>query len=186
MYWPVLTTNPLARRTIIVLALIIAMIGTHYLLYDRGFDEGFDQASQVAAVHMAEQDSEHLKQLNDLQEQANQELLKQREVEKHLNARVVQLQKEKENAVKAVTRRYTRLVNQLRDRLSRAEHFNEDGTPRDPGASTTDGSGRVCTGRQLSREDGEFLIGEAAKADTLRESLRLCRQAYEELKQRNQ
>ena len=43
-----------------------------------------------------------------------------------------------------------------------------------------------CSGAQLYREDGEFLIGEAARADQVRAAYRSCRAAYERARSEGQ
>ena len=61
-----------------------------------------------------------------------------------------------------------RLTRSLRDRPER---------PADLSASAT--SGMACTGAGLYRADGEFLIGEAARADETRLQLAECRARYD-------
>ena len=79
--------------------------------------------------------------------------------------------KDKEDAIKSINQRHATIVSGLRQRTER------------PVASVSGkevSSAPVCTGtgstgEQLYRQDAEFLIGEAAKADILREALKTCR-----------
>ena len=79
--------------------------------------------------------------------------------------------KDKEDAIKSINQRHATIVSGLRQRTER------------PVASVSGkevSSAPVCTGtgstgEQLYRQDAEFLVGEAAKADILREALKTCR-----------
>jgi hypothetical protein len=82
------------------------------------------------------------------------------------------LRKEKDVEIKNLNARATALTNSLRDRQER---------PADGSAlSSSSGAGsRGCTGKELYREDGEFLVRLAREADELRSALKQCYRQYE-------
>ncbi len=78
-------------------------------------------------------------------------------------------QSEKENEIKNINSKYSSIISSLRNRPERTiTVYKDTGT-------TTDSSRDGSTGEQLFREDAEFLIGEAAKAEVLKQSLINCR-----------
>ena len=70
----------------------------------------------------------------------------------------------KNREIESITSQYELVVGELRQRSSRV-----------PDAANCKGT----TGAELSREDAEFLAGEAARADRLRSALNACYQQYE-------
>ena len=84
--------------------------------------------------------------------------------------------KDKEDAIKSLNQRHASIVNGLRQRAERPITL----TFSTETSGSSIGTGAGSTGQQLYREDAEFLIGEAAKADTLREALKSCRRQLEE------
>ena len=106
--------------------------------------------------------------------QSQQSLVLARE-EEHKQQLVKQL-KDKEDAIKSLNQRHASIVNSLRQRTERPITLTF--STETSGSSVSTGAG--STGQQLYREDAEFLIGEAAKADTLREALKSCRRQLEE------
>lgn len=79
--------------------------------------------------------------------------------------------KDKEDAIKSINKRHAAIVSGLRQRTERPITITT--VKEVSSASVCTGTG--STGEQLYREDAEFLIGEAAKADILREALKTCR-----------
>jgi len=101
-----------------------------------------------------------------------------RQKEQALQAGADQLRKEKDREIRDLNARATALTNSLRDRPSRT-------TTVASAVSDTANAGCAptsCTGAGLSKEDGEFLAGEAARADQLRALLKQCHAQYEALK----
>lgn len=84
--------------------------------------------------------------------------------------------KDKEDAIKSLNQRHVSIVNSLRQRTERPITLTF--STETSGSSVSTGAG--STGQQLYREDAEFLVGEAAKADILREALKSCRRQLEE------
>lgn len=103
-----------------------------------------------------------------------QELARQKE--QQLQADADRLRRDKDAQIRNINARATALANSLRDRDSRTAQAS-------PSAShtSTGQTGSRCTGSELSREDAEFLAGEAARADQLRAALRQCVAQYESL-----
>ena len=73
---------------------------------------------------------------------------------------------ERDKQIANITAEHARLNRMLNTRPSRED------------SSKTPGSEPSCTGSQLYREDGEFLAGEAARADTVVEERNLYYNAY--------
>ena len=103
-----------------------------------------------------------------------------REKEQSLQAQADRLREEKDNEIRNLNARATALTNSLRDRPSRTTTV----------ASTVSSSTGLscptltCTGAELSREDGEFLAGEAARADEARTLLKQCYDQYNAVRQK--
>ena len=92
---------------------------------------------------------------------------KQIQIVKEQEALRLKLSKEKDDEIAIINRRHRNQLNGLRNRPSRSD------------LSTTacplpESSGSRGTGLELSREDAEFLAGEAAHAETLRQALKTC------------
>jgi hypothetical protein len=79
--------------------------------------------------------------------------------------------KDKEDAIKSINKRHATIVSGLRQRTERPVTVPTVKEASSAPVCTGTGS----TGEQLYRQDAEFLIGEAAKADILREALKTCR-----------
>lgn len=86
---------------------------------------------------------------------------------------LVQSLKEKEDAIKDLNKRHASVVNSLQQRPSRQSSNEASSSP-----SVCTGAG--STGDRLYREDGEFLIGEATRAEVIKQALRACRQQLEQ------
>lgn len=98
-----------------------------------------------------------------------------REKEQQLQAQADQLREEKDREILDLATRNTTLTNSLRNRPSRP-------APAPSGVSqttVTELPATSCTGSGLSREDAEFLAGEATRADQLRIALKQCVAQYQ-------
>ena len=102
-----------------------------------------------------------------------------REKEQELQASADLLRKDKDREIRDLNARTAALTNSLRDRPSRptAETSTVSSTASAGCAPTS------CTGAGLSREDAQFLAGEAARADELRASLKQCHAQYQAIRQ---
>ena len=132
----------------------------------KGYSSGKQNIQQKWDAERAQQQLAHAK-LVDLVRKTEQQL--QQNADRH--------QQEKRDAIDRLTRQHRALVDSLRDRPQR---------PTAAGA-VSGGAGAAqsqpgCTGAELHREDAEFLVREAARADTLRAELEACYVQYDALK----
>jgi hypothetical protein len=86
------------------------------------------------------------------------------------------LRQEKDREIRDVTARNTALANSLRDRQTRPAQTSSVSSTASVGSS-------ACTGKELYREDGEFLVRLAREADELRVALKQCYAQYEAARQ---
>lgn len=140
--------NTIYVSIIKLLILVISVVTLSYCSYNSGYNSA---------------EVKYTKQLND---KLKQEQSKYLEIQHQL----FQLQKEKENEIKIINSKHTAIVNGLRNRIERPIAI-----PPIQCTSTIDSSRTGSTGEQLFREDAEFLIGEALKAEVLKQSLLACR-----------
>lgn len=94
--------------------------------------------------------------------------------EQELQANADQLRREKDAEIRNVNARATALSNSLQHRQSRSE---ADSLSSSSGARQTS-----CSGKELYREDGQFLVRLAGEADELRTALKQCYSQYEALR----
>ncbi len=79
------------------------------------------------------------------------------------------LRREKDNEIKTITTRLNSTLSELRQRQDRPV----------PGSA---GTCQGASGAELSRQDGEFLAREAARADRLRSALEQCYKQYDSIR----
>lgn len=133
--------------------------------YYKGIGHGQAEVQQAWDKEKAEQYAAYAK---------GQELARQKE--QQLQADADRLRRDKDAQIRNINARAAALANSLRDRDSRAT-----ATDSTAGHTSAGQTGSRCTGSELSREDAEFLAGEAARADQLRAALRQCVAQYESL-----
>lgn len=126
-----------------------------------------DQAGQAVVQQQWDQEKARL-----LAEHAK-EVEKAREKEQNWQRASDKIRQEKDREIKNLNARATALSNSLRDRPDRTSA--DAGTM--PGTPGVGQSG--CTGKNLFREDGEFLVRLAREADELRSALKQCYAQYE-------
>ena len=100
-----------------------------------------------------------------------------RKREQEMQEAADKLRKEKDRETRELAARNTALVNSLRDRQARPTETN-------PVSSAASARPSNCTGKELYREDGEFLVRIAAEADELRVALKQCYKQYEAISPR--
>ena len=129
--------------------------------YYKGNSAGRAEVQQAWDKEKAEQYAAYAK---------GQEEARQREQE--MQQAADKLRREKDAQIRDINARATALANSLRDRPER---------PAEGSAlSGSSGAGsRGCTGKELYREDGEFLVRLAREADELRSALKQCYRQYE-------
>lgn len=126
------------------------------------------QSDGEAAVH-AEWDAERIKQ----QEAHAKALQESIEKQQALQADADQIRQEKDRETRELAARNTVLANSLRNRPER---------PAAPASAVPSAAGAGpsgCTGKELYRQDGEFLVGLAREADDLRIALKQCYAQYD-------
>ena len=171
MYWT-LMMSPLVRRIVMILAAVTALVGSGMYIHHSGYKSGYAEAEAIGISNMNSYREEQRRQLDALYK-------KQRQIEDELQTKLTQSIVEKENEIKAINDAHDRIVRGLRERPTR-----RDSAPvivETPVITTSECTRTGSTGQELSREDGEFLVGEAASADTLRQALKQCREAYQRL-----
>jgi hypothetical protein len=97
-----------------------------------------------------------------------------RKKEQELQASADQLRREKDEEIRNINARATALSNSLQHRKSRSE---ADSLSSSSGTRQTS-----CSGKELYREDGQFLVRIAGEADELRTALKQCYTQYEALR----
>ena len=101
-----------------------------------------------------------------------------REKEQELQASADLLRKDKDREIRDLNARTAALTNSLRDRPSRPTTE----TSALPSTASAGCAPTSCTGAGLSREDAQFLAGEATRADELRAALKQCHAQYDTLR----
>lgn len=98
--------------------------------------------------------------------------------EQKLQQAADKLRRDKDAEIRDLNARATALSNIVRSRPERSAQAGEVGGPSGDGTA-----GAVCTGAELPRQDAEFLVGEAARADSLRAALKQCYAQYDAARQ---
>lgn len=122
----------------------------------------------------------HLNAIEDAKDKVNkkwqdaelQKDLERKEKEKTILDNALELEREKNAEITKLNIVADNLRNSLRNRPSRETIVYRD----NPEAS------RTCTGAELSREDGEFLAGEAARAEELIKERDFYYKQYEQVR----
>ena len=91
------------------------------------------------------------------------ELTRQKEAEHQ--AATDQIRKDKDAKIADINNKLVDAISELRNRASRPAEITSNG--------------QSCTGRSLYAQDAEFLIREAARADTIRTALEACYNQYD-------
>lgn len=138
------------------------------LAYAAGHWQG-DEAGQAKV----QQKWDHEKA--DLMANYASEVEKAREKEQNWQQAADNIRQEKDRELKKVADTNRVLLNSLRNRPSRPAEGSA--VPSTPGV----GQGG-CTGKELYREDGEFLVRLAREADELRSALKQCYKQYESVR----
>lgn len=104
---------------------------------------------------------------------------KSQDRERQLQSKLNRLEEEKNHEITRLNANVDHLLGKLRERQTRPA--TAPGTL--PAITPSSESPKGCTGAELYREDGEFLVREAARADTLRLFLAQCEAAYDSAQQ---
>lgn len=144
----------------VVVAIGVAGAGGLY----KGHQLGKAEVQQAWDKEKAEQYAEYAKG----QEEA-------RRKEQELQANADKLRREKDAEIRNITARANALSNSLQQRQTRPTETSS--LPSSSGTRPTS-----CSGKELYREDGEFLVRIAREADELRTALKQCYTQYETLR----
>ncbi len=148
----------------VILGAAIALVA----VFGYGYWEG-DAAGQAKVQQQWDREKA------ELHAQYAKEVEKAREKEQNWQQAADNIRQEKDRELKKVADTNRILLNSLRDRPSRTTQGSTV-----PGSTSSGQSG--CTGKELYREDGEFLVGLAREADELRSALRQCYKQYESVR----
>jgi len=99
------------------------------------------------------------------------------EIQQQLQMGADKLRQEKDREIRNINARATALTNSLRDRQTRPTEASSV-----PSTASVRPAG--CSGKELYREDGEFLVGLAAEADGLKAALDQCYRQYDAARQK--
>lgn len=147
------------RPAIIVASFVVVAIASAIAGYGKGYAAGKANVQQAW-------DKEKAVQLSELSKQ--QQEFRQKEV--LLQKKSDQIRREKDREVRDLNARNAALSNILREREAR---------PINGRVSETTGAGSgSCTGKELYREDGEFLVRFSREADEMRIALKQCYLQY--------
>ena len=144
-----------------VLAIGAAATGGYYV----GKDDGKAEIQQAWDKDKAAQYAQYAKAMEESVEKQQQ-----------LQMGADRLRQEKDREIRDVTARNTALANSLRERQTRPAQTSSVSSTASVGSS-------ACTGKELYREDGEFLVRLAREADELRVALKQCYAQYEAARQ---
>ena len=137
-----------------VLAVVMAYGAGHW----QGDEAGQAKVQQQWDKDIARQEKEHAEAIARL-----------REEERAMQAKADKDRQEKERELRNANARAAALADSLRKRPDRPTE-----TSAVPGNTETGPAASGCTGAQLYRPDGEFLIREFRRAEELRLSLKEC------------
>ena len=146
-----------------VLAIGAAAAGGYYT----GKESGMAEVQQAWDKEKAAQYAQYAKAMEEAVEKQQQ-----------LQMGADKLRQEKDREIRDIAARNTALVNSLRDRQSRST-ANSSAVPNTPSTGQS-----ACTGKQLYREDGEFLVRLSREADELAAALNQCYKQYNAARQK--
>lgn len=139
-----------------------------------GLGAGFSVEHWRLGAELARVESQHAEQERTRQVQRAADERIARKKEQDLNKAAADALQGKQDEINAIAIRLAGTTSRLQQRPDRKSP--------DPGGMP--GATPSCagtTGAELSRPDGEFLAGEAARADTIRAALAQCYRQYEAL-----
>jgi Protein of unknown function (DUF2514) len=150
----------------LILAFVLAVGAAAGGGYYKGNSAGKSEVQQQWDKEKADQYAAYAK---------GQEEARQRE--QALQANADKLRREKDAEIRNINARAAALTNSLRDRQTR---------PTEASAVSSASGARPtgCSGKELYREDGAFLVGLAAEADGLKAALDQCYRQYDAARQK--
>lgn len=159
--WSLLSLKPKLIIAASVAFFFVCLYGAHW--------ESKRQAVKKAVAQtQAAMSAEYTKKLLEASELA-------REREQVMVASAERIRKAKDAEIASLNARLGSALGSLSNRPQRP--------PSSPQGTPAPSVGAGATGAQLSREDAEFLVREAARADSLRLALSQCYRQYEQVRQ---
>lgn len=146
----------------VVLAVGAAAVGG----YHTGKESGMAEVQQAWDKEKTAQYAKHAKAMEESVEK-----------QQKLQTSADKLRQEKDREIRDIAARNAALANSLRDRQSRPT------TPTSAVSSAASVGPSACTGKDLYREDGEFLVRLAREADEIRTALKQCYAQYDAIQQ---
>lgn len=150
----------------VLLAFVLAIGAAAGGGYYSGKESGKAEVQQAWDKEKADQYADYAKR----QEEARQR-------EQALQANADKLRKEKDAEIRNINARATALANSLQQRQTRPT----EGSAVSSAAGTRP---TACTGKELYREDGEFLVRLSREADELAAALKQCYAQYDAARQK--
>ena len=150
----------------VLLAFVLAIGAAAGGGYYSGKESGKAEVQQAWDKEKADQYADYAKR----QEEARQR-------EQALQANADKLRKEKDAEIRNINARATALANSLQQRQTRPTETST--VPSAAGTRPT-----ACTGKELYREDGEFLVRLSREADELATALKQCYAQYDAARQK--
>jgi len=169
MFRTAVVVFPFVVRILAIVLVIATLIGGGMYIHHSGYEAGYAKAQAEGQLELNKYKEAQRLEIERVRSVA-------RQVEVDLQTKLLQSLAEKEDEIKSINATHDRLVSSMRSRASRRD--SEPITINSPTITTFECTRKPGTGEELSREDGEFLIGEAASADILRQALKQCREAY--------
>lgn len=157
-----------------ILVVSALTLGSNFLSYTIGKNTGITQGrAQVEA---------QFEKYREKQDRILRETIdRNNAIQSDLNSQLSQQQADHINELQSISAKHASLLASVRDRADRSsaitKSLNENSTIK-----TTVEPRAASTGQELSRQDAEFLIGEAAAADILRQALMMCIKSYDEVR----
>jgi hypothetical protein len=155
----------LLKPKILILGMIVlglgTVYGTHKVLVHKA-------VGKAVAETKATLQADYTKKLLEASELA-------REREQVMVSSADKIRKEKDAQIASLNSRLGTALDGLRQRPPRTPSSSQGSPDTCPGAG--------ATGSSLSREDSEFLVREAARADRLRSALEQCYKQYDSVRQ---
>lgn len=146
---------------VVIAACIVSVFGA---VYYKGFEAGKEKVQTLWNTETVE------RQRKELEAQVATRI-----AEEKLRKAEIERREAHEKEILGIKSRYNSVINSLRHRRARENSV--------PAAAKDTEDGKACTGAGLYRQDGEFLAGEAARADELRTQLETCYIKYNSIYQ---
>lgn len=148
-------------RVVTAMLVLATLVVASWAIYDDGLKSG---RAEVQAQWDAQRIADAAAVMH-----AN---LQARKREQALQSTADKIRQEKTREIRHLSAARDAALRELRNRTERRTAGDDDGQATNPRSAAS------CTGAELARQDAEFLVGEATRADKLKALLLECRAAY--------